>query len=163
MFEKACARVQEKPCKTRCEYPTAIVAWVAGGFLVWADGMRKYPMPKIILFLFAAFFVALGFWELRQYYFTEKRIYVKILGIQIKDVSRRDIMQLGIIRLRGKGNHGARLILVVLQTAAKYTPDCFSQQSYLSRNKHGILQIPYRPEYDAIIQKFYGAYDFIEK
>lgn len=97
---------------------------------------------------------------LRGYYFTEKRLYVKVLGITIRDIPKRDIMQIGVIAY----NQGM-FFLIVLQTAAQYVP-CSSNRSkqlYISQNRKNTFLIDYSVKYDAIIREFYGEYDFYEE
>jgi hypothetical protein len=97
---------------------------------------------------------------LRGYHFTEKRLYVKILGITIRDIPKRDIMQIGVITY----NQGM-FFLIVLQTAAQYIPygSNRNKQKYISQNRKNTFLIDYNVKYDIVIREFYGEYDFYEE
>ena len=100
------------------------------------------------------------FLTLRQYCFTEKRLQIKILGITINDMPKRDIMQIGVITY-----NFSRYLLIVLKTAPRYVPDQPGsyRRKYISKNNRDTFLIGYDQKYDAIIQTVYGEYDFYEE
>ena len=168
MFERMNAQINKHnksekfPLVITCEYGGAIFTFLCGIALwialqkgwIFTDTMwlKKYAF---VIVLFAGSVILL-----KQYYFTEKRLQMKILGLTIRDVPKKDITQVGIITYW----YGSKYLLIITQTAPQYIPNRFGtyKEKYLTTNRSDIFLIRYKPEFDTIIQAFYGNYDFIE-
>lgn len=155
-------KAKDFPKKIGPEYSAAIFGGTIG--VVLLIGMQqKWLFEDTVWFykygLVAMYFLGC-FLTLRQYCFTEKRLQIKILGITINDMPKRDIMQIGVITY-----NFSRYLLIVLKTAPRYVPDQPGsyRRKYISKNNRDTFLIGYDQKYDAIIQTVYGEYDFYEE
>lgn len=144
--------------RTKCNYGGAILMFVLT--LLSILGLSFLPSSAFERILTPVAGGIVAIWTLRQYVFSEKGVTIEVCRIPIRRIKWKDIKQVGVITY--KIYH----LQIVTRDAERYKPYMNTQlyrQNYASRNLFKVFTVPYHQEYDEVIKKYYGEYDYFEK
>ena len=144
--------------RTKCNYGGAILMSVLTLLVLLCSIYVQRPVWERIFYFIIGIITTI--WTLRQYAFSEKGVTIEICRIPIRRIKWKDIKQVGVITY--KIYH----LQIVTRDAERYKPNMDTQlyrQNYASRNLFKVFTVPYLQEYDEVIQKYYGEYDYFEK
>ena len=144
--------------RTKCNYGGAILMSVLTLLVLLCSIYVQRPVWERIFYFIIGIITTI--WTLRQYAFSEKGVTIEICRIPIRRIKWKDIKQVGVITY--KIYH----LQIVTRDAERYKPNMDTQlynQNYAARNLFKVFTVPYHQEYDEVIQKYYGEYDYFEK
>ena len=144
--------------RTKCNYGGAILMSVLTLLVLLCSIYVQRPVWERIFYFIIGIITTI--WTLRQYAFSEKGVTIEICRIPIRRIKWKDIKQVGVITY--KIYH----LQIVTRDAERYKPNMDTQlynQNYAARNLFKVFTVPYHQEYDEVIQKYYGDYDYFEK
>ena len=144
--------------RTKCNYGGAIL--LSGLTLLLILGLNYVQSSTLEKFFAFAVGITTAIWTLRQYIFSEKGVTIEICHIPIRRIKWKDIKQVGVITYK------IYQLQIVTQDAERYKPNMDTQlykQNYATRNLFKVFTVPYHQEYDEVIKKYYGEYDYFEK
>ena len=144
--------------RTKCNYGGAIIGLILEILVILVGTYVGWRMFQGIALSVMAIGGSLTC--MRQYAFSEKGVTIEICRIPIRRIKWKDIKQVGVITY--KIYH----LQIVTRDAERYKPNMDTQlynQNYAARNLFKVFTVPYHQEYDEVIQKYYGEYDYFEK
>ena len=144
--------------RTKCSY---IYSVLLCGVAVLVEIIFIYAEASIFQkIVFPALALIGAICALRQYAFSERGVTIEVFRIPIRRIKWKDIKQVGVI------TYNIYYLQIVTRDAERYKPYMNTKlyrQNYASRNLFKVFTVPYHQEYDEVIQKYYGDYDYFEK